>query len=174
MERINTDAPINLLVMPIEASLAQGGPVELLALGLAAWMRRMRGVDEAGEPIEIRYPLAERLMPLDRPPSEEIGSTDVGSVSWKVPTVQARGATHAVGTAGHSWQIVAQGKAGAAHKGLEHVAKVMAGTAVDAIRDPALVERAKAEFKERTGGKPYESPLPKDLAPPIKAMGQGV
>jgi aminobenzoyl-glutamate utilization protein B len=88
--------------------------------------------------------------------------------------VQARGATCAIGTPFHSWQLTAQGKSPAAHKGMVHVAKVMAGTAVDAIRDPALVERAKAEFRERTGGKPYESPLPKDLAPPIRAMGQGV
>ncbi|MCR0982265.1 M20 family metallopeptidase [Roseomonas populi] len=103
-----------------------------------------------------------------------VGSTDVGDVSWAVPTVQARGATCAIGTPFHSWQLTAQGKSPHAHKGVVHVAKVMAGTAVDAIRDPSLVEKAKAEFKERTGGKPYESPLPKDLAPPIKAMGQGV
>ena len=44
-----------------------------------------------------------------------------------VPTVQMRGAAYAVGTPGHSWQFTAQGKAPAAHKGLEHVAKVMAG-----------------------------------------------
>ncbi|HEY8613512.1 MAG TPA: mannitol dehydrogenase family protein [Roseomonas sp.] len=61
VERINTDAPINLLVMPIEASLAIGGGVELLALALAAWMRRIRGVDESGTPIEIRHPLASLL-----------------------------------------------------------------------------------------------------------------
>ncbi|WP_338662312.1 M20 family metallopeptidase [Pararoseomonas sp. SCSIO 73927] len=103
-----------------------------------------------------------------------VGSTDVGDVSWAVPTVQARGATCAIGTPFHSWQLTAQGKSSYAHKGMVHVAKVMAGTAVDAIRDPALVEKAKAEFRERTGGKPYESPLPKDLAPPIRAMGQGV
>ena len=40
-----------------------------------------------------------------------VGSTDVGTVSWIVPTVQMRGATYAVGTPGHSWQLVAQGKA---------------------------------------------------------------
>jgi cytochrome c oxidase subunit 2 len=40
-----------------------------------------------------------------------VGSTDVGSVSWVVPTVQMRGATYAIGTPGHSWQLVAQGKA---------------------------------------------------------------
>ncbi|TPG48189.1 mannitol dehydrogenase family protein [Roseomonas nepalensis] len=61
VERINTDAPVNLLVMPIEASLAAGGEVELLALALAAWMRRLRGRDDRGEAIEIRHPLAALL-----------------------------------------------------------------------------------------------------------------
>lgn len=61
VERINTDAPINLLVMPIEASLAIGGEVELLALALAAWMRRLRGRDDRGAAIEIRHPLAALL-----------------------------------------------------------------------------------------------------------------
>jgi len=61
VERINTDAPINLLVMPIEASLAIGGEVELLALALAAWMRRLRGRDDKGAAIEIRHPMAALL-----------------------------------------------------------------------------------------------------------------
>jgi aminobenzoyl-glutamate utilization protein B len=111
--------------------------------------------------------LAERLMPLDRPLSQGVGSTDVGSVSWKVPTVQARGATHAVGTAGHSWQIVAQGKAGAAHKGLEHVAKVMAGTAADLFARPETVAAAKAEHAARTADSPSVFPIPKGVAPPF-------
>ena len=46
-----------------------------------------------------------------------IGSTDVGDVSWVVPTVQARGATYAIGTPGHSWQITAQGKSPAGQEG---------------------------------------------------------
>jgi mannitol-1-phosphate/altronate dehydrogenase len=61
VERVNTDAPINLLVMPIEACLAMGVEVELLALALAAWMRRIRGVDESGAAIKIRHPLASLL-----------------------------------------------------------------------------------------------------------------
>jgi aminobenzoyl-glutamate utilization protein B len=111
--------------------------------------------------------LAERLMPLDRPLSQGVGSTDVGSVSWKVPTVQARGATHAVGTPGHSWQIVAQGQAGAAHKGLEHVAKVMAGTAADLFARPETVAAAKAEHAARTADSPSVFPIPKGVAPPF-------
>ena len=61
VERVNSDAPLNVLIVPIEARLAMAGSVDLLALSLAAWMRRVRGVDEQGEPIEIRHPLAAPL-----------------------------------------------------------------------------------------------------------------
>ena len=127
-----------------------------------------------GLKVEKGKTLCDIIVPIENRGEGGVGSTDVGDVSWAVPTVQARGATCAIGTPFHSWQLTAQGKSPAAHKGMVHVAKVMAGTAVDALRDPALIARAKAEFEERTGGRPYESPLPPDLAPPIKAMGQGV
>jgi aminobenzoyl-glutamate utilization protein B len=78
-----------------------------------------------------------------------------------------RGATYAVGTPGHSWQLVAQGKAPAAHKGMEHAAKVMAGTAIDLFRDPALIEEAKANFRERLAGTPFVNPIPDDVEPPV-------
>ncbi len=61
VERINRDASLNLLLVPIEASLASGGRVELLALGLAAWMRRAAGVDEKGASIELGHPMAALL-----------------------------------------------------------------------------------------------------------------
>ncbi|MFV3126696.1 mannitol dehydrogenase family protein [Niveispirillum sp. KHB5.9] len=58
VDRVNADAPINLLVEPIGDRLAAGAGVDLLALALAAWMRRLTGVDEAGRPIEVVHPLA--------------------------------------------------------------------------------------------------------------------
>ncbi len=66
VERVNTDAPLNVLVDPIRDRLGQGaagsgGGIDLLALALAAWMRRIRGEDEGGNPIEIRHPLAATL-----------------------------------------------------------------------------------------------------------------
>jgi mannitol-1-phosphate/altronate dehydrogenase len=61
VERVNTDAPLNVLVDPIRDRLRRGGSVELLALALAAWMRRMRGMDERGERIDIRHPVADLL-----------------------------------------------------------------------------------------------------------------
>ena len=61
IERVNTDAPLNVLMDSIRACLAAGEGIELLALALAAWMRRVRGEDEAGQPIDVRHPLAEQL-----------------------------------------------------------------------------------------------------------------
>ena len=112
-------------------------------------------------------PLCDAVLPLEAQGAPMIGSTDVGDVSWVVPTVQARGATYAIGTPGHSWQLTGQGMLPAAHKGMVHVAKVMAGTAVDAIRDPDLVARAKADLVARTASNPYVCPIPLEVQPPI-------
>ena len=118
-------------------------------------------------------PLADVIVPLDAPAAPMMGSTDVGDVSWVVPTVQARGATYAIGTPGHSWQLTAQGKTPAAHKGMVHVAKVMAATAVDALGDPALIARAKADFQERTRDNPYVCPVDDEVQPSL-TMALGV
>ena len=122
---------------------------------------RKVGIDPRPEP------LCDYVLPIDQTGEAMIGSTDVGDVSWKVPTVQARVATHAIGTPGHSWQITAQGKVPAAHKGLVHAAKVMAGTAMEALRSADLIAAAKADHKRRTGGRPYACPIPDDVQPPI-------
>lgn len=112
-------------------------------------------------------PLCEEIFPLYAGDSTIVGSTDVGSVSWVVPTVQMRGATYAIGTPGHSWQLVAQGKLPAAHKGTEHAAKVMASTAIALISNPALIEAAKADLQARLDGSPFVNPIPEDVEPPL-------
>ena len=61
VDRVNTDAPISLLTEPIRDRLTAGANADLLALALAAWMRRASGVDEAGAPISVVHPLAELL-----------------------------------------------------------------------------------------------------------------
>jgi mannitol 2-dehydrogenase len=58
VERVNTDAPLNVLIDPLRDRLRGGGNVALLALALAAWMRRIRGVDEGGQLINVVHPLA--------------------------------------------------------------------------------------------------------------------
>ncbi len=94
------------------------------------------------------------------------GSTDVGDVSWLAPTAQCLTACHAIGTPGHSWQLVAQGKMPLAHKGMILAAKTLATTAMDVLGDPDLVRRAQAEHAERTTGRPYRCPIPETVVPP--------
>jgi aminobenzoyl-glutamate utilization protein B len=114
--------------------------------------------------------LGEEVVPADSPRAQLRGSTDVGDVSWVVPTVQAYGATYAIGTPPHSWQMTAQGKTPAAHKGMVQAAKAMAATALDCLRDPALLASAKADFARRTKAFAYKSPLPAETKAPVLAQ----
>lgn len=95
------------------------------------------------------------------------GSTDVGDVSWVVPTGQFNAVCYAAGTPGHAWQEVAQGKSSISHKGLLFAAKVMAMTGYEFLTNPELVEQAKADWLEDLGGETYPNPLPADAKPEL-------
>ncbi len=79
------------------------------------------------------------------------GSTDVGDVSWVVPTVQLSSATWVPGTAAHSWQAVAAGGMSIGTKGMMIAAKTRALTAADLFTTPATIDVAKAELARRRG-----------------------
>ena len=113
--------------------------------------------------------LCDFVAPLDRLFVGGIGSTDVGDVSWAVPTVQARVATCAMGTPFHTWQLTAQGKEPFAHKGMIHAAKVMAATARAMILSDELRTAAKKAHAEHLATFPYECPIPADVHPPVVA-----
>jgi len=125
----------------------------------------------AQERLEQRdIPLADFVLPPHNEVRQMGGSTDVGDVSWVVPTVQAYGATLAIGTQLHTWQVVAQGKSALAHKGMASVAKVMAATGLAAMTSEQLREAAWADLKRRHKGQDYKSPIPAQAEPPIAAM----
>ena len=121
-----------------------------------------------GLPRREETPLCDFIVPLDVQGEPMIGSTDVGDVSWIMPTVQAHTATIAIGTPGHSWQVTAQGKTPAAHKGMTHAAKMMAGTAIDLLEDAELLAAAKADHQARLGKTAYVCPIPEDVNPPLQ------
>ena len=111
--------------------------------------------------------LCDFIAPLDRLFTGGMGSTDVGDVSWAVPTVQARVATCAMGTPFHTWQLTAQGKEPFAHKGMVHAAKVMAATGRAAILNDVLRAAAKKAHVEHLAAYPYACPIPDDIRPPV-------
>jgi len=125
----------------------------------------------AGVPVVPGRTLCDLIVPIDARGTGGAGSTDVGDVSWVVPTVQASGATCAIGTPFHTWQVTAQGKTAAAHKGMVHTAKAMAATAVGALLDPAVIDAAKADLRRRTGDRPYVCPLPPGSEPALDMSG---
>jgi aminobenzoyl-glutamate utilization protein B len=88
------------------------------------------------------------------------GSTDVGDVSWHVPTSGVNATCFAAGAPGHSWQNVAAIGAPLGHKGMVVAAKVLALTAADLFQDPQAVAAGKADFAERMNGRKYTTKIP--------------
>lgn len=107
-----------------------------------------------------------KVTPLEQPlPDPPGGSTDVGDVSWLVPTLHLS-VTTAPDSIWHAWPVVASGGMSIGHKGLVYASKTMAMTMVDLFEDAKAREAVQAEFKEKTKGfvyKPYVPPGP----PPI-------
>jgi aminobenzoyl-glutamate utilization protein B len=101
-----------------------------------------------------------------KPAPGEGGSTDVGDVSWHVPTSGLGTACFAAGSPGHSWQNVAAIGSPIGHKGMMVAAKVLALSAVDLLQDAKVLQEAKADFQERMKGRQYTTRVPKGQKPP--------
>ncbi len=98
------------------------------------------------------------------------GSTDVADVSWVTPTAQFTTACGVIGMTGHSWQFVASSGMSIGHKGMFRATEVLALAGLRLIEDAELLDEAKKEFAEATADKPYESPLPEGMAPPLHQL----
>jgi aminobenzoyl-glutamate utilization protein B len=95
------------------------------------------------------------------------GSTDVGDVSWVVPTAGFSAACWVPGTPGHSWQAVAAGGTTIGKKGMQLAAQVLAASAWDLYQDPMLLATAKTEFNRRLGDRKYKALLEPNQEPPL-------
>lgn len=95
------------------------------------------------------------------------GSTDVGDVSFAVPTVGMSAATWVPGTPAHSWQAVAAGGTSIGNKGMMVAAKTLALTAEKLLKDPGIIVKAKEEFEERRGPDFKYMPLLGERAPAL-------
>jgi len=95
------------------------------------------------------------------------GSTDVGDVSWVVPTAGLRAATWVPGTPAHSWQAVASGGTSIGNKGMVVAAKTLTLTAIDLFADPQILVEANAERDSRVGADFVYESLVGDRPPPL-------
>ena len=154
-------------------------PNETLAAAMHANLSRVGGVrydaDERAFAERLRTSLPADAPPIDAAGSIQpadyarpgMGSTDVGDVSWAVPTVGLRTATWVPGTAAHSWQAVAAGGTSIGTKGMMVAARTLASTAYDLFTTPRLVADARAEFDRKRGPDFRYVALVGDRAPPL-------
>jgi len=104
---------------------------------------------------------------LSYKPTHGHGSTDVGDVSWLVPTAGLRISTWVPGTAAHSWQAVAAGGTTIGLKGTKLAAEILSETAIEIYLDPSIASKAKQELEKRVGDGFNYVPLLGDRKPPL-------
>jgi aminobenzoyl-glutamate utilization protein B len=129
----------------------------------ARTIQKENGVEEKG--------LTTALKPLEEnPPPPEGGSTDVGDVSWNVPTIHISVTTAAAGAPWHGWPVVATGGMSIGHKGMVHASKALAATMIDLFKDPKLLSEIRAEFSKEVEGTIYRPYIPDGppVPPPTK------
>ena len=155
-------------------------PNDALAALVDKNLRRVGGVKYTPEEqafavaLAKSFPQAEGALPIGS--QEQVqesrggiqsSSTDVGDVSWQLPTSSLTTATFVPGTPGHSWQSTACAGMSIGRKGMLVAAKTLALTAWDLFTDPEQVKAARASFEKRKGGHEYRSRVPADQKPPL-------
>ena len=122
------------------------------------------------EEFEKTFPLAidDEIKSLKESNTPSKGSTDVGDISWYVPTGGIRTTCMAAESPGHSWQNVACIGSTIGEKGIDYAAKVLAISALDLLEKPEQVLAAKADWKQRMADRKYTSLIPKGQKPPVR------
>ena len=114
-----------------------------------------------------------KIEPLHKPdPNAPAASTDVGDVSWVVPTIGFGAATFVPGVAAHTWQAAASAGMSIGQDGMVVAAKALALTAADLLTNAQLVAEAKTDFAKELEGKTYHSPIPQGQKPLIDYRGR--
>ena len=111
-------------------------------------------------------PLDDRIAPLPKKPGAMKGSTDVGDISWFVPTSGIGTACFPYESPGHSWQNVAAVGSSIGNKGLLVAAKVLAASAIALYENPELIEPARRALREQLKGRTYRTLIPEGQRPP--------
>lgn len=94
-------------------------------------------------------------------------STDVGDVSWTVPTIGFETATFVPGVAPHTWQAAALAGTSIGQRGMLVASKALALTAIDLFTTPSLVAAAREDFDRKLVGKKYQTFIPAGQKPPL-------
>ena len=117
--------------------------------------------------IDVSLDDAQKIEPFVVREKGSGGSTDVGDVSWLVPTAGMRAATWVPGTSAHTWQAVAAGGTDIGFNGMMVAAKTLTLTAMDIFKDPSLTVKAREELIRRQGKNFVYEALVGNRKPPL-------
>ena len=158
-ERLPNDAMASLVMRSLEK--VGGIKLDAREMAYARAVAAESGVDAA---------LIDKLA-IVVPPSEEgyeaYVSSDVGNVTWAVPTGSFRYSCFVPGGVGHSWQQVSSGGTTIGTKGALGAAKVLHLSAVELITDAKLLDEVRSEFLERRGPDFKFEPMMGNRRPPF-------
>jgi aminobenzoyl-glutamate utilization protein B len=166
------------LKVEFEGGIKEILPNQSLAKVTLENLRRLNDLAVSVDSVEFATRLQQSIdkpKPLDSVKEVEqrtggtgMGSTDVGDVSWVVPTSGFNTACFVPGVPGHSWQAVASGRSQFGRKGMNLAAKVLAATAWDLYKDPQLLKAAKEEHQRRLGQEKYQTLMQPGQKPPLE------
>ncbi len=94
-------------------------------------------------------------------------STDVGDITWVVPTAGLGTATWVPGVPAHSWQAVATGGTSIGYKAMNNAAKTIAMTGIDIFNNPAIISKARKELDGFVGADFKYKSMIGDRKPPL-------
>lgn len=115
--------------------------------------------ENIGFPMESSY-IHNEVIPRELAAHYSIsGSSDIGDVSWLMPFSMIFTATWPIGVNAHTWQAASASGHTLGKKGMLYASKIMAGMFYDIMNNTEILEKAQAEFNERTAGRPYECPI---------------
>lgn len=154
-------------------------PNDALAQLLDKQLRAIGGVTYSEDETKFAETLRPSLLRSELPPLAEAarvksileeqryGSTDVGDVSWAVPTGGFSTACVFPGVPMHSWQAVACSGTTIGHKGMVIAAKTLTLATLELLSNPKEIAAAKESFEKRRAGKKYQTRFPKDQKPSL-------
>ena len=95
------------------------------------------------------------------------GSSDVGNVSWKVPTVQVLTTCNPYATTDHSWQYTASAGMNIGMTGMLYAAGIMGLTGLKLVQNTDILTKAKEEFEKRANGQDINVLIPDGKMAPV-------
>lgn len=127
-------------------------------LAFATELQKSAGLNPIG--------MSTKVLPMPNEPKLG-GFTDVGEVSYLVPTMGLTMPTVPLGVPLHTWMATASNGSSIGMKGAVAAAKVLALTGMDILTDPELRKQMKADFDKRTAGYIYKAPIPGIIKEPV-------